>query len=74
MANQKSFIHYVSYKKNQREMKLYLYIEKQSCKSDWIKRAIEEKMEREINMNKPTANINQVSNIPTMPMFNDNFM
>ena len=55
-------------------MKLYLYIEKQSCKSDWIKRAIEEKMEREINMNKQAANINQVSNIPTMPMFNDNFM
>ena len=74
MASQKSLIHYVSYKKNKHEMELYLYIEKQSCKSDWIKRAIEEKMEREINANKNTPDMNQINNIPFIPMFNDNFM
>lgn len=74
MASNKSFVHYVSYKKNPREMELYLYVEKQSCKSDWIKRAMEEKMERENNVNKQITPVNQVDNIPTIPMFNDSFM
>lgn len=73
MASDKSFVHYVSYKKNQREMELYMYVEKQSCKSDWVKRAIEEKMEREINTNKQSNQANQI-NMSTIPMFNDNFM
>ena len=74
MASDKSFVHYVSYKKNPREMGLYLYVEKQSCKSDWIKRAIEEKMDKEINGNKQTTQMNSISNIPNIPMFNDNYM
>lgn len=73
MASDKSFVHYVSYKKNQREMELYMYVEKQSCKSDWVKRAIEEKMEREINTNKQSNQANQI-NMSTIPMFNDSFM
>ena len=73
MASDKSFVHYISYKKNQREMELYMYVEKQSCKSDWVKRAIEEKMEREINTSKQSNQANQI-NMSTIPMFNDSFM
>lgn len=73
MASDKSFVHYISYKKNQREIELYMYVEKQSCKSDWVKRAIEEKMEREINACKQSTQTSQI-NMSTIPMFNDNFM
>jgi hypothetical protein len=74
MANKNSFVHYISYKKNPREMELYLYIEKKSCKSAWMKEACEEKMERETKNSQNTVQNNTSNVIPNIPTFNDSFM
>lgn len=74
MANKNSYVHYVSYKKNPREMELFLYIENKSCKSAWMKEAFEEKRERELKNNQSTIQNNSINAIPNIPTFNDSFM
>lgn len=73
MANSNSLVHYVSYKKNQREADLYLYIEKKSCKSAWMKEAFQEKMERESKCNNSHVQNNILSTFTDIPTFHNNF-
>jgi hypothetical protein len=69
-------IEYLSFKKNERDQRLKEYVATKGCKSAWIKEAMEEKMEKEIQLIFPVQNNTNNNYIPynNIPTFNEDIM